>query len=192
MPREIILVGHSAGGLIAAEYARRFPDVVQGLVLISPAILTSGGTPDWLSWIYQIPQVDHIGPTLVSGIASSGEQILIDSWYDSSLITTEISEGYRRPLQVKGWERAFWEFNRAPRATDLAQHLDEVVEPTLIITGDTDRIVAVADAESLADLLPNARISIIARSGHLAHEETPLETMRVIAQNLDFLFGVDS
>ena len=33
----VVLVGHSLGGLYARHYARRFPDAVQGLVLLDPA-----------------------------------------------------------------------------------------------------------------------------------------------------------
>ena len=33
----VVLVGHSMGGLVALEYARRFPDLVDGLLLLDPA-----------------------------------------------------------------------------------------------------------------------------------------------------------
>lgn len=37
--RRIVLVGHSYGGLLATEYARRHPERLQGLVLVDPATL---------------------------------------------------------------------------------------------------------------------------------------------------------
>lgn len=44
--RKVVLVGHSYGGLLATEYARRHPERLQGLVLVDPA--TMGQRKDFL------------------------------------------------------------------------------------------------------------------------------------------------
>ena len=178
--RDVILVGHSAGGTLAAQYAVDNKDAVKGLILISPAILSGGGTPSWLNWIYSIPQLDRLGPLLVSSIATSGMDLLNRSWYDPNRISYEVIAGYRKPLDVIGWERGFWEFNRAPRAFDIRDRLEEITIPTLLITGDTDTVVATQDTVDLASLIKNSVLFVIPKSGHLAQEETPEETMKAI------------
>jgi pimeloyl-ACP methyl ester carboxylesterase len=178
--RDVILVGHSAGGTLAAQYVVDNKDAIQGLILISPAILSTGGSPSWLNWIYSIPQLDHLGPLLVSSIASSGMDLLNESWYDPELITDQVKAGYREPLSVIGWEEGFWEFNRAPRAFDIKDRLDEITLPTLLITGDSDTVVATADTEALADMIKDSVLFVIPQSGHLAQEETPADTMKAI------------
>ena len=178
--RDVILVGHSAGGTLAAQYVVDNKDAVKGLILISPAILTTGGSPSWLNWIYSIPQLDHLGPLLVSSIASSGMDLLNESWFNPTLITDEVKAGYREPLDVIGWEEGFWEFNRAPRAFDIRERLDEITIPTLLITGDTDTVVATKDTEALATMIENSVLFVIPQSGHLAQEETPEDTMKAI------------
>jgi pimeloyl-ACP methyl ester carboxylesterase len=178
--RDVILVGHSAGGTLAAQYVVDNKDAVKGLILISPAILTTGGSPSWLNWIYSIPQLDHLGPLLVSSIASSGMDLLDESWYNKDLITEEVKAGYREPLSVIGWEEGFWEFNRAPRSSDVKDRLDEITIPTLLITGDTDTVVATKDTEALATLIKGSELVVIPQSGHLAQEETPADTMKAI------------
>ena len=178
--REVFLVGHSAGGTQAAQYVVDNPGVVSGLILISPAILTTGGSPSGFNWIFSIPQLDHLGPLLVSSIASSGMDLLERSWFDKSKITDEIKTGYRAPLEIIGWEEAFWEFNRAPRTFDVKDRLSEIQIPTVLITGDTDVVVATADTEALATIIEGSSLVVIPKSGHLAHEETPLETMQAI------------
>lgn len=178
--RDVILVGHSAGGTLAAQYTVDNKDPIQGLILISPAILSGGGTPSWLNWIFSIPQLDHLGPLLVSSIASSGMDLLNEAWYNKDLITDDVKAGYREPLSVIGWEEGFWEFNRAPRAFDVKDRLDEINVPTLLITGDTDTVVPTADTEALASLIKDSVLFVIPQSGHLAHEETPEDTMKAI------------
>lgn len=37
--RRVVLVGHSYGGLLATEFARRHPECLQGLVLVDPATM---------------------------------------------------------------------------------------------------------------------------------------------------------
>lgn len=187
--REVVLIGHSAGGQLAAEYSRLRPDRVSSLVLVDPAILTTGGAPEWLGWLWDVPQIDKLGPVLVSGIANSGEQILEQSFFDPELITPEVRAGYRAPLKVEGWERGFWNFVSAPRANALKENLDSLTLPTLIITGDTDTIVPTEDSIQLNELLPNARLEVIEKSGHLPHEEKSVDFMRAVGQNAAWLFG---
>ena len=102
--REVFLVGQSAGGTQAAQYVVDNPGAVTGLILISPAILTTGGSPSGFNWIFSIPQLDHLGPLLVSSIASSGMDLLDRTWFDKSKITDEIKAGYRAPIEIIGWE----------------------------------------------------------------------------------------
>lgn len=178
--RDVMLVGHSAGGTLAAQYAVDNPAELKALILISPAILTTGGSPSWLNWIYDIPQIDRMGPLLVSSIASSGMDLLDESWFNPELITEDVKAGYRKPLDIIGWERGFWEFNRAPRSFDVMDRLQEITVPTLLITGGTDTVVATANTEALATMIKGSILFVIPASGHLAQEETPQETMRAI------------
>lgn len=185
--RDIILVGHSAGGQVAAEFARLNPQKVSSLILVDPAILTTGGIPGWLTWVLDIPQIDRVGPLLVGQISSSGDSVIRQSWFDEAKITDEIYAGYRAPLEIKGWERAFWEFVKAPRANELGDNLNQIAQDTLVITGDTDNIVPTAEALKLAGLLPSAELEVIANTGHLPQEESPDAFIDAIKKNAKFL-----
>ncbi len=171
--REVILIGHSAGGTIAAEFARTNPGSVDSLVLVSPAVYSTGGVPGWLAPVLSFGPIDRLGPILVGGIASSGEELLRQSFFDQSLLTPEVYDGYRRPLTVGGWEEGLWRFVAAPRDNDLAGNLGAIEQPTLVVTGIADTVVPTADTERLAGALPYAELVLIPRAGHLAHEETP-------------------
>jgi pimeloyl-ACP methyl ester carboxylesterase len=184
--KEVVLLGHSAGGNLAAAFAAEHPDQVDQLVLLDPAIYSSGGTPNWLTWIYDIPQLNHVGPALVSSIATSGLDLLNRSYFDKSLVTEELKAKYTAPLSIAGWEKAFWNFNKAPRATGVEQKLLSITMPTLVITGDNDEVVATADSVRLAGELPNAQLVVIENCGHLPNEEKPQEFLNAVAA---FLFA---
>ena len=171
--REIVLIGHSAGGQIAAAYAEDFPERVQRLILVDPAIYTTGGVPAGWNWFLDIPQIDRLGPFLVQGIANSGVELLYRSYYNPTLIDDEILAGYRAPLEIAGWEEALWEFTKAPRAEAVVERLPDITQPTLLISGEEDTIVPVADTERLATVIPNSTFIIITQSAHLPHEEQP-------------------
>ena len=183
--KEVVILGHSAGGALALGYALDHPEKVQKLILEAPAVYGTGGAPSWLNWVFDIPQLDHLGPLAVSSIASSGLQILDQSYYNKDLITDPVVANYTAPLDVIGWERAFWEFNKAPRALDLVERLDQLSVDTLIITGDTDEIVATADSVRLNGELPGSALEVIAESGHLPNEEKPLEFAEAVIRFLD-------
>ena len=182
--KEVVILGHSAGGALALGYALDHPEKVQKLILEAPAVYGTGGAPSWLNWVFDIPQLDHLGPLAVSSIASSGLQILDSSYYNKDLVTDQVVANYTAPLDVIGWERAFWEFNKAPRALDLVERLDQLSVDTLIITGDTDEIVATADSVRLNGELPGSALEIIAESGHLPNEEKPLEFVEAVIRFL--------
>ncbi len=185
--REVVLVGHSAGGQLAAEYARINPSKVSALILVDPAILTTGGGPEGLDWLYQLPQIAKLGPILVSSIASSGDQLLRESFYDKSVLTEAVFDGYHQPLKVKGWEKAFWNFATAPRKNQLVENLSQVKTPVLLITGDSDTVVPTEDTVRLATLLSNNELEVIAKAGHLPHEERPAEFLDAVAKHWNFL-----
>lgn len=178
--RDVVLVGHSAGGQLAADYARLNPTKVSALVLVDPSILTTGGTPEGLDWLWAIPQIDRLGPILVAGIATSGDDLLRESFVDQTLITEDVYAGYHLPLKVKGWEEAFWNFATASKANDLAENLGSLAMPVLLITGDADTVVPTSDTVKLQTHISGSILEVIPQTGHLPHEEKPSDFLHAV------------
>ncbi|NCA08243.1 MAG: alpha/beta hydrolase [Micrococcales bacterium] len=171
--RKIVLVGHSAGGQLAAEYARLNPTKVSALVLVDAAIWTTGGGPNGFDWFFALPQMQKLGPILVSSIATSGDDLLRKSYYDKKKLTQDVYDGYHQPLKIKGWEQAFWFFSTAPRSNQLKENLASLKLPTLIITGEFDAVVPARDAPILHKKIANSVLEIIPKATHLPQEEQP-------------------
>ncbi len=178
--QQAILVGNSAGGTVAVQAALRYPERVTALVLVDPAIFTSGGAPAWIRPLLGTPQLRHLGPLLARNIQGRGEQILELAWHDPGKITPEVRTGYRKPLQAENWDRGLWELTVAGRDLKLAERLAEVRQPALVITGDDDRIVPTAQSIRLAGELPGAALTVIPACGHVPHEECPEPFLAVV------------
>ena len=176
---QAVLIGNSAGGTLAMQFALTHPDRVQALILVDPAVYTKGG-PGWVSLIGNTPEMQHLGPLIVRSIRTSGIQLLTTAWHDPSKITPAIMAGYTQPLSVDNWDRALWDFNLAAHDTGLTQHLQDFKLPILVITGADDRVVPTAQSVKLASILPGAKLVVIPNAGHVPHEEQPAAFMQAV------------
>jgi len=174
---EAVLAGHSAGGAVALAAALAYPERVRALVLVAPAVL-GGGPPSWIRPLLRIPQVKRLGPLVTRHLVGSLESLLERSYADPSLLTTEVRDGYKRPLRVDDWDRGLWELTLAADGSDLADRLADVTVPTLVITGDSDRIVSAEESERVAAAIPRAELVVISHAGHLVMEEQPEDFLR--------------
>lgn len=66
---------------------------------------------------------------------------------------------------------------------DVADRLDEVASPTLVIVGELDEETPVSYAETLAAGIPESELVVIRGAGHLTPSESPEEFNRLL---LDF------
>jgi pimeloyl-ACP methyl ester carboxylesterase len=185
--KKAILVGNSAGGTVAMQFTLQHPDRVQALILVDPAVYEGGGGPAWLRPFYNVPQINHLGPLFVRSIQKSGLDLIRMAWYDPAKITQATWDGYTRPLKADNWDRALWYFTAASQVSDLPQRLGEFTLPTLVITGEADKIVPTANTIQLADALPNAKLVIIPQAGHVPHEEQPALFMQAVDNFLTIL-----
>ncbi len=179
-----ILVGNSAGGTVSMQVALQHPDRVEALILVDAAVYAGGGAPSWSRPLLKTPQMNHVGPLIARQLQAQGTEFLKTAWHDPSKITPEIFAGYEKPLQVDNWDKALWQLTVASQESGLTERLSEITMPALVITGDDDRIVPTEQSLRLADELPNAELKVIAQSGHLPHEETPVEFMQAVTEFL--------
>jgi pimeloyl-ACP methyl ester carboxylesterase len=177
--RPVIVVGHSAGALVATEFVLRNPSVVSALVLESPAVWRKPPVPGWLGKTLRTPRLEKRGEKLLEGFATSGMRILTTSFYDTEKLTDEVVAGYTAPMQNNSWKASLWRFMTASQRNQVRDNLWRIDIPTFVITGDHDKIVKVEDTFKVAERILGHSIYLVPNSGHLAHEETPEDFLRV-------------
>lgn len=62
--------------------------------------------------------------------------------------------------------------------------LPEITIPTLILVGELDDETPVSYAEAIDDLMPNSRVIIIPRAGHLLNLEAPEAVNAALLEHL--------
>ncbi len=184
--QQAILVGNSAGGTLAMQFALENPERVQALILVDPAV-DGGGVPPWVRLLGATPQMRHLGPLFVRSIQQNGLDIVRQAWFDPTRITQATWDGYTRPLKADNWDRALWNFTMSSRDPGLLNRLAEFDQPILVITGEDDRIVPTAGSIDLAGKLPGAKLAVIPHAGHVPHEEQPAAFMQAVESFLQDL-----
>jgi pimeloyl-ACP methyl ester carboxylesterase len=149
------LVGHSLGALLAARVAARRPDVVERLVLISPA----GATGRSLG--------GHALP-LMRALAA------IRPRFAHVLLHDALRAG---PLGL-------WGGARIAIRTPLRYELENVRAPTLVVVGDRDRLTPAVHVCTCTAGLLDVRVEVLARAGHVPMVERPDEVSALLREFL--------
>ena len=179
-----ILVGNSAGGSVSVAFALKYPERVQALILVDPALGDYGGRfPAWIMPLMATPQMRHVGPLLVRNIADSGNDTIRLAWHDPNLVTAETIAGYRKPLQAYNWDRALYEFTIAARPAKL--QLAELKMPVIVIAGDDDRIIPTKYSVQASKDIPGSQLVLLPGCGHVPHEECSTAFMNAVVKFLE-------
>ena len=103
--------------------------------------------------------------------------------FDASRITEERAQEYAGYITSRENRRAIGKIARALDMAVLSRYvplLKTIKMPTLIIWGNEDRVVPVANGRRLERDLPNAQMSVIERCGHLPQEERPEDVIALM------------
>lgn len=155
------VVGHSFGGMVAAEVAATHPHRVSRLVLISPIGLWRADAPvkNWMSMspeaMAKVAFYDPEGPIATQFLTLPDDpEAQIDA--QIRLIWTLGCTGkFIWPIPDKG----------------LKKRLHRIHAPTLIIWGQQDGLVPPIYAQEFANRISHARMEILDKAAHMPHLE---------------------
>ena len=169
---QAVLIGNSAGGTVALAFTLEHPERVAGLVLVDPALGSSGPYSRY-AWLLNTPQMRHLGPLLVRNISKSGLETIDQAWHDPSKQPADTVDLYTKPLQAENWDLGLWLFTASQDSTSLRKRLGELNLPVLVITGDDDRLIPPDATIAAAGEISSAELVVIENCGHVPQEECP-------------------
>ncbi|MBX0328590.1 alpha/beta hydrolase [Oscillochloris sp. ZM17-4] len=168
---QAVLVGNSYGGTLAVQAALAHPERVTGLILIDAAVYVQEEVP---AWVLDLPQVRHLGPLFARELGQS-EAFIRQTYRDPTQISAEHMDRALIHRRVANWDLALWEYLQVwgIGGADYVGRIPTIDRPALVLSGDSDTIVPVADSERLAVELPHANLVVLAACGHVPQEECP-------------------
>lgn len=171
---QVDLVGHSFGGMVAAEIAATYRDRVRRLVLIDPMGL----------WRDDAPVEDHV--------ASAPEKVVELLYHDPS--KPEVAAKLQLPEDPIDNAMALVSIATALAATShfiwpipergLSKRLRRIRAETLVVWGAEDGLVPPVYADDFVAGIPSARSLVVPEAGHSPHLEARDAVARAV---LEFL-----
>lgn len=174
------IVGHSIGGRIAWTFAARHPARVDRLVLVAPDGFASPGFE-----YGQPPQV----PAMLGAMRFVLPEAVLKAslkpaYADPALLTAERVTRYHDLLRAPGVRQAQLDRMRQTVLVDPRPLLAAIRAPTLLVWGERDAMIPLANSADYLKGLADASLVTFADSGHLPQEEAAAESVAAVEQFL--------
>ncbi|WP_394836023.1 alpha/beta fold hydrolase [Pendulispora rubella] len=151
----VVLVGHSAGAMVAIDIARKFPHKVAALVVTS-----FGAIADARGWWSSLRELSR-----------DPDAFLQRAYYEPPTLGRAL-----RGLLTGALESEAYHGFLDDRALDAMPSIFEgLTVPTLFVAGEQDRIIPASAVNAAVAAVPHARIEWLARCGHFPQAERPQE-----------------
>jgi pimeloyl-ACP methyl ester carboxylesterase len=170
-----VLVGNSMGGAVAWDYALRHPERLDGLVLIDsagwPGKHGASGPPAFVGALIGNPLGRAIAKTLnPRDLARSG---LKSAYLDPALVTDDLIARYGDLALAPGHRDILLTMKSRPDRRVTAEDFAAIKTPTLVMAGEQDKLIPVAQSRAIAAAIPGAHLVTYNAGGHVPMEQLP-------------------
>jgi pimeloyl-ACP methyl ester carboxylesterase len=171
--KDPILVGHSMGGMIAAEMAAVAPNDVSRLALICPAGLWDDAHPIadlFAAMPYEMPQLLFHDAEAGAAMLTAGRNVEDPNFLQTYLVANARQLGMAGRILFPIPERG------------LSQRLYRIKARTVIVWGDSDRLIPPFYAHAFKKGIAGAELVSIPEAGHMVILEKPQEVASALAR----------
>ncbi|MCR5880805.1 alpha/beta fold hydrolase [Phenylobacterium sp. J367] len=171
-----VIGGNSMGGGVAWSYALAHPDKVRGLVLVNAAgwpAEREGGPPPLVFQLLGNP----VGRTVLRNVdpALMARDGLEKAYGEPRLVTDDLLTRYVELARAPG-HRGILTTRRAGDRQVTPATFAAIKAPTLILAGEKDQVIPVANQRGFAGAIPGARLIVYPDGGHVPMEQLPDRT----------------
>ncbi len=162
------LVASSLGGKVAVEFAARYPQMVNRIVLLCPSGM---GDKE------QLP--------IIEGVVGRNARAMVESvFHKPRRADGEIMRYYKSKFASRKWKLGFLRTVRGTLDHSVRDKMKDVKAPTLLVTASGDKVCDPKTAEEAARELPNGHFRKVERCGHAPQIEKHWLINRLV---VDFL-----
>jgi pimeloyl-ACP methyl ester carboxylesterase len=152
---------------VAATLALDYPERVEKLVLVDAVINDELKSHPLL----RMASMPGFGEILTPFLARASRHLVTDDRIDS----------VRRPLSAADAHHSILATSRNWHAERIERDANLINQPTLIVWGEDDKVIPIANGHKLHDSILNSRFVVLRDCGHVPQEEkAPLFTNLVV------------
>lgn len=178
----VIVLGHSMGGMIAMDLARRYPELVDKLILEATATKMSNRNvemlEDWISFLKNGMDRKLWFRNMFYWIFSPSffnDKLMLDQAVDMAIRYRYAQSDISFENQVKALSKF-----------DYQNIISEIKARTLVIYGELDLLFPPMETEKIFDNIPDMKSTTIKNAAHSIHMDEPKEFVRTV---VDFVAG---
>lgn len=165
-----VLVGHSAGTVVAVALAAQGQIEVAGVVLIAPAL--DGAPPPIVRRIASLPGAASVGSRVLRLAVRGAAPALRRAGRHRTPLLDATALETARTLRRPGTAEGLWHLTSTWTPPPPIESLVPLGVPTMVIGGADDRISSPASTEMVAERL-DAELHVLQGVGHAAQEQVP-------------------
>ena len=168
----VILTGDSMGGAISIMAAVMYPELVSKIILIDT--ISYNKKPEFSAKIAMSPIIGSFIFRRLFKWEMFKSLFMKDIYVDSSKIDqAELFENYKLFDNPSRREFSYRMMRAVTNSSEVERVIGDVKQPALIIWGEKDSMLPLANAERLKRDLKNAVLTVIPGAGHASFDENP-------------------
>ena len=181
--RRVVVGGLSMGGYVTLAFYHKHPDRVLGLILAD----TKAGpdTPEGKKGRDDMAELARR-----EGAKAVAEKLtpkmFAPTTYENNNALVEQTRRMMEATPVDGIVGALNAMRDRPDSTPM---LSQIRVPSLVVVGQEDTLIPVAESQKMAEQIPGARLAVVPGAGHLSSLEQPEAVTRALREYLKHLTG---
>ena len=170
---EVILIGHSLGGMIALTIAIQNPKLVKKLILINTSGTFSQSIKNkwdlfWLNLVFRLFYKNFL-------------KIIIKQIISTKIENKEFKKHYNNALKIPK-SVVLSTFKNMTSKFNIYKDFSQIVQPTLIVYGNEDKVISRSMIDTLDKLIDNSKVVVIENSPHRVMVENHTIVNKFIAE----------
>jgi len=165
------LAGHSMGGYVALAFAKKYPQRVSGLGLVSSQAVAD--SPEGKDRRYQT----------AADVVEKGVNIVAEAMTPKLSTDASVQAFVRDVIVKQSKSSVIGALKAMAERENLMSHLSSVKFPVVLIHGNADLLIPIERAKEIKAVLPSAQFVELQGAGHMPMMEFARET----AEGLKFL-----